>query len=72
MFEPHFVEAWEPSPKEYAAYRRREFELAQQNIAFLVAKYGKASEEDTLHSPETFERAYVAVLVEKSTASPSQ
>lgn len=65
MFEPHYVEAWHPTPAEYAAYRKREFELAQQNIANLARRFPGTtpSVDDTLHSPETFERAYAAFIV---------
>lgn len=68
MFEPHYVEAWEPTPKEYAAYRKREFELAKQNIAQLVERYPRTAPtvDDTLHSLETFELAYAAFVVEKA------
>lgn len=66
MREPYYVEAWAPTPKEYAAYRKREFELAQANIAQLLSRFPNATPtvDDTLHSLETFELAYAAFVVE--------
>lgn len=63
MFEPFVVEEWDPSPAEYAAYRKREFELAQENVRSLLARYGVAHAEDTLHCEDIFEAAYAAVVV---------
>ncbi len=66
LTELHFVEAWEPSPAEYAAYRRREHDLAKENIALLSSRYPSTpTVDDTLHSPETFDAAFAAYVVEK-------
>lgn len=68
MHEPHYVEAWEPTPKQYAAYRKREFALAKQNIERLAERFPSATPtvDDTLHSLETFESAYASFVVERA------
>ncbi len=66
--------AWKPNAKQFAAYKRREVELALVNISAGYEEHGTPSRnnrgfqlfDDTLHSMQTIAKARAALNVDRS------